>query len=327
LEENEYRKYLRKRDMKVEAVENAVAAVKSFEEALEKRGKDLTSATLSDLKAHIDGLIKSGENSEEGLVALTRYFWLVKRNEFYAYFAAILGGRGVYDSIGEKLGAVAGEAKRKKVFKGFKQPPLGSTPDAYPACTKELLDRLGAELTPEQMKDVLAGNHHRIPAASYEGAKKRWEEAKSMDEFLKGEHQRLVDELEETMKSGRLWYEQVITPEVVEFVRGDRTIQNGIVKGNKVHKSKIPFDPDKWLREKDPKMKRYYACHCQLAREAILKGEEMPLGTFCYCSAGYEKYPLEVALGVPLKVEVLESVLSGGDRCRFAVTIPKEKMK
>jgi hypothetical protein len=182
-------------------------------------------------------------------------------------------------------------------------------------------------LTPEQVKDVLAGNHHRIPAESLAGAKKRWEEAKTMAEFLKGEHQRLVNELEETMKSGRLWYEQVITPEVVEFVKGDQTIQNGVVKGNKVIKSKIPFDPDRWLREKDPKMKRYYACHCQLAREAILKGEEKPLGTFCYCSAGYEKYPLEIALGVPLKVEVLESVLSGGDRCRFAVTIPKDKMK
>jgi hypothetical protein len=327
LEENEYRKYLRKREMKVDAVEKAVAAVKAFEETLGKKGKDLTSAALSDLKAHIDGLIKSGENSDERLVALYRYFWLVKRNDFFSYFATILGGHGVYDSIGEKLGAVVGEEKRKKVFKGFKQPPLGSPVDAYPACTKELLDRLGAELTPEQVKEVLAGNHHRIPASSYEGAKKRWEEAKSMDEFLKGEHQRLVDELEETMKSGRLWYEQVITPEVVEFVKGDRTIQNGVVKGNKVLKSKIPFDPDKWLREKDPKMKRYYACHCQLAREAILKGEELPLGTFCYCSAGYEKYPLEVALGVPLKVEVLESVLSGGDRCRFAVTIPKEKMK
>ena len=33
-----------------------------------------------------------------------------------------------------------------------------------------------------------------------------------MEEFLKGEHGRLVAELEETMKAGRLWYEQVIHP-------------------------------------------------------------------------------------------------------------------
>jgi hypothetical protein len=148
-----------------------------------------------------------------------------------------------------------------------------------------------------------------------------------MEEFLLGEHGRLVAELEEVMRSGRLWYEQVITPEVVEYVRGDQTIQNGVLVGDIVLKSKIPFAPDKWLREKDPKMRCYYACHCQLAREAILNDTAVPLATFCYCSAGYEKLPLEVVLGVPLEVEVLESVLAGGERCRFAVKIPREKLK
>ena len=87
------------------------------------------------------------------------------------------------------------------------------------------------------------------------------------------------------------------------------------------------YDPDRWLKEKDPKMRRYYACHCQLAREAILNDVSEPLGTFCYCSAGYEKLPLEVILGVPLKVEVLESALAGGERCRFSIKIPKDKLK
>ena len=74
-------------------------------------------------------------------------------------------------------------------------------------------------------------------------------------------------------------------------------------------------------------MRRYYACHCQLAREAILTGSERPLGTFCYCSAGYEKLPLEVVLRTPLEVEVLESVLTGGEKCRFAVKIPRDRLK
>jgi len=45
--------------------------------------------------------------------------------------------------------------------------------------------------------------------------KKRWNTAKTLEEFLAGEHNQLVAELEEAMKSGRLWYEQEITPEVV----------------------------------------------------------------------------------------------------------------
>jgi hypothetical protein len=327
LEENEYRKYLRKREMKVEAVEDAVAAVKEFEERLRVDGKSFESASLGDLKEYISGLISTGLNTEDRLLALARYFWLTKRNDFFSHFAAILGGRGVYGSIGERLGEVAGEEKRGEVFDGFTQPPLGSPPDAYPACTKKLLERLGASLPPEEVRKVLAGNHHRIPVEGFAEMVKRWGASKTMEEFLAGEHGRLVAELEDTMKSGRLWYEQVITPEVVEFVRGDQTIQNGLLVGDVVLKSKIPFAPDKWLREKDPRMRRYYACHCQLARDAILNDTAKPLGTFCYCSAGYEKLPLEVVLGVPLEVEVLENVLDGGERCRFAIKMPRDKLK
>jgi hypothetical protein len=327
LEENEYRRYLRKREMKVEAVEDAVVAVKEFEEWLGSRNKTFESASLGDLKMYIAELISGGLNTPERFLALSRYFWLTKRNDFYSHFAAILGGRGVYNSIGDRLKEVAGEEKRSEVFNGFEKPPLGTTPDAYPPCTKDLLDKLNVFLTQEDVKKVLAGNHHRIPLEAFAEKVKRWEASKTMEEFLTGEHKRLVAELEDAWKSGRLWYEQVITPEVVEYVKGDQTIQNGILVGDVVLKSKIPFNPDKWLKEKDPKMRRYYACHCQLARDAILNDTAKPLSTFCYCSAGYEKLPLEVILGVALEVEVLESVLSGGEKCRFAVKIPKNKLK
>lgn len=327
MEENEYRKYLRNREMKVKAVEDAVVAVKKFEEWLSSRSKTFESASLGDLKAYIAELISRGLNTPERLLALSRYFWMTKRNDFYSHFAAILGGRGVYDSIGDKLKEVAGEEKRSEVFNDFEKPPLGTAPDAYPPCTKELLDRLNAFLTPEDTKKVLAGNHHRIPMEAFAEKVKRWEASKTMEEFLAGEHKHLVTELEDAWKSGRLWYEQVITPEVLDYVRSDQTIQNGILVGDVVLKSKIPFNPDKWLKEKDPKMRRYYACHCQLARDAILNDTAEPLSTFCYCSAGYEKFPLEVILGVPLEVEVLESVLAGGEKCRFAVKIPKDKLK
>lgn len=327
MEEKAYREYLGRRGLKGKAVEKAVAAVGELEHSLRDAGKNLETVTLTDLKGYISGLVSSGANTEDRLAALSRYFWLTKRNDLFSHFAAILGGRGVYASIGERLGAVAGEEKRGKVFDGFEAPPLGATPDAYPACTKELLDRLGAALPPGQVKAVLAGNHHRIPVEHFAEMVKRWEKAPSMEEFLEGEHGRLVAELEAAMRSGRPWYEQVITPEVVEYVRKDPTIQNGVVEGDVVLKSKIPFAPATWLGEKDPKMRRYHACHCQLAREAILNDTADPLGTFCYCSAGYEKLPLEVILGTPLEVEVLESALSGGEKCRFAIKIPEDKLK
>ena len=60
---------------------------------------------------------------------------------------------------------------------------------------------------------------------------------------------------------------------------------------------------------------------------AILNGVEGSLATFCYCSARFKKLPLEIFLRVPLEVEILESVLAGSERRRFAVKIPREKLK
>ena len=82
---------------------------------------------------------------------------------------------------------------------------------------------------------------------------------------------------------------------------------------------KIPYMAAKYLAETDLTMRRYYACHCPWAREAIRKGDVQLAETFCQCSGGFHKKPLEVALGLSLKVDVLESALKGDMRCRFAI--------
>jgi len=74
-------------------------------------------------------------------------------------------------------------------------------------------------------------------------------------------------------------------------------------------------------------MKRYYMCHCPLARASILSGEPEISPTWCYCSGGYEKLKFDVIFGEPVEVEVLESALVGDPRCRFAVEIPEGKLK
>ncbi len=44
-------------------------------------------------------------------------------------------------------------------------------------------------------------------------------------------------------------------------------------------------------------------------------------GTYCYCSVGYVKEMHEQYLGRPVEVELLDSVLRGGHRCRFKITV------
>jgi hypothetical protein len=67
-------------------------------------------------------------------------------------------------------------------------------------------------------------------------------------------------------------------------------------------------------------MKRYYACHCPLVREAIL--QDQPVSSeVCDCSLGHASHYL-AGLDQELRGEVLESAVKGDTRCRFVFYLP-----
>jgi predicted hydrocarbon binding protein len=45
--------------------------------------------------------------------------------------------------------------------------------------------------------------------------------------------------------------------------------------------------------------------------------------TYCYCGAGFYQGIWEKVLDEPVQVEVLESVMTGGDVCQIAVELPQ----
>ena len=110
-------------------------------------------------------------------------------------------------------------------------------------------------------------------------------------------------------------------------MRGNQELLSGVRQGDRIYMTKIPYAPKDWLVEKDPLRRRYLACHCPLARESIISGRERVSGTWCYCSAGFEKLLFDVVFGEEVEAEVLESVLAGDGRCRFAITIPEKYLK
>jgi hypothetical protein len=59
-------------------------------------------------------------------------------------------------------------------------------------------------------------------------------------------------------------------------------------------------------------------CLCPLA-EAQKAGQLSP--TYCLCSVGYVKEMHERTLGRPVEVELVDSVLRGGKRCKFRLTV------
>jgi len=190
-----------------------------------------------------------------------------------------------------------------------------------------IIDRLNTELPNVTCKKILTWNYHRIPTESFKEKKDRFEKSDTIDEYLMNEHKTFIEELKSCIKEEKLWYEQKITPAVLRFVQNNQEICTGVRQSNKIYLTKIPYDPKQYLEENDPNLKSYYACHCPLVRSALLEGKIKISPNFCYCSSGYEKLVFDVIFEESVEVDLLESVLNGDNRCRFAIKIPKGKMK
>jgi hypothetical protein len=325
--EKEFRAFLEGRRETPERIELALASVKDFEGYLTKNNVALEETDLSLLKGYISLLIREGRNSEDRLVAVARYCRFAKRNDFFIYIAGLVNAREVLPGVATRLGQVAGEEVRLRVFEGVELPPLGAPQEAYPNLTKKIVQRMERELSQKKCREVLTWNYHEIPTEAFLGHKERFERARDLDQYLRDEHRRFVEEIARSMNEGVAWYEQEITPEVVEFVEANQEISIGKRVGDRIYVTKIPFAPKQFLEERDPRLKRYYACHCPLARTAIRDGQPEIPSTFCYCSAGYTKLAYDVIFGEPVEIEMLESVLKGDSRCRFAIKVPAGKMK
>jgi len=99
----------------------------------------------------------------------------------------------------------------------------------------------------------------------------------------------------------------------------------GIKQGNTIISTKIPKSGYliEYMNETDPEIRRQIYCHCPRVREAV-KDNLMISTTYCYCGAGFYKGIWEEILQQPVEVEVVESVLSGGDVCKIAIHLPDD---
>lgn len=313
------RDHYQKRGFPADLADDAVATVRALEDWLSGQNASLETATPSLIRIYIRLLIDQKRNTMESLLAMARYFYLTGCNETYIYFTALLGGDGVIESISTRLSEAADAATADRLLGRDTRPPLGSDPTDFPAFTKRLMERLEAELPLETVQSVLAGNNHGIPASAFDAEKEHFNHAASLEEYLRGRHERNVAELQKHCDSNTVWYEQSITQGVVDFVAANQEILSAVKDGNTLYVTKIPYDPDKYLSETDPRLKRYYACHCPFAREAIKSGSPEISPNWCYCSGGFAKHPFEIVMGRPLRVELLQSVLKGDPVCRFAI--------
>lgn len=324
MDEERFKAFVAKIDRKEEVIKSNIGLVKEFEAFLGKsKRKDLDHFSVEDVHNFMEHLMKKGENTRENAIALLRYARFTKNRETEIAILELVDGSDVLKNLSEVVKRTVGEKKHKEVFEGIELPSLGTSPRDKPKVTKGVMKRLEAKLDGETCRAVLSSNLHFVPDEAFLEDKKTFEKSKGIDDFLERRHKDYVDELEQHMKEKKLYFTQEIDEAVLDYVRNTPTCQVGVREGDIIHVTKIPYMAKKYLREKDERMKRYYACHCAWVREAIRARMKIS-PNFCYCSAGFEKRLWDVIFGQPTKAEVMQTVLKGDLICKFAIHIPRE---
>jgi hypothetical protein len=311
--------FLQGRKFTLQQVDEFTAIATQFADALECAGNV---PAVEFFKSFSKQMMVEGKNTYDNYYALLLYGRYLKDNDLALASLELIDGGEALDNLFRKTGDMLGEVRRNEIFDGLEVIPLGTPNSEKPAAMQVMLQRLEAA-EPDACKRILASGLRDLPDEYYQSAKEKFAKSRDIDEYLLRKKQDLLVELEKIMNEGRLYFNQEITPEVLEYVRNDPEIGQGVRVGNVIYESKIPHMTKEFLAETDEDRKRYYFCHCPWVKESLKAGRSDISPTFCNCSAAFHKKPWEVIFGQPIEAEVLESVLQGDSRCRFAIHLPE----
>ncbi len=315
-----FRELLKKRKLAAKKIAAAVALAERFEAFIDSTGGKPDAETTW---AFCEVLIREGQNTFDNLLALARYGQFIKNNAVYVAVLELLDGREAQGNLYRRVGELFGRELRDEVFAGIGVAPLGTPSTEKPGYMFPVLERLTNNVGRRAVEQLLSACLRDLPDEYYRNDRRAYVRARNIDTYLVAKHCSFVRTLRKCQKAGELFFAQEITDQVVEFVRQNQEIETGVRVGDTLYVTKIPYNAKRFLAEEEPLLRRYYACHCPWAREAIRTGTVAVDSIFCNCSGGFSKKPWEVIFGQTLRVEVLESALRGDMRCRFAIHLPE----
>jgi hypothetical protein len=313
-----FRTMLEGRKVPADKMSAALALAERFENYAQQSGS-LSAETAWEFSKV---LIEEGQNTEDNFITLARYGLFIRNNAVFVAFVESLDGGEAQENLYKRVAEWFGETLRDEVFAGIGVAPFGIPTPEKPRYMQPVIERLEQALGPDACRELLANCLRDLPDEYFLSGRETYKSCKDIDEYLIKKKEGFVEQLEACQRDGRLFFAQEITDDVLAFVRSEAEIGGGVRDGNVIYETKIPYMTKQYLTETDETLKRYFYCHCPWAREAVKSGEKVaPI--FCNCSAGFHKKPWEIIFGQTLQVEVLESVLQGDLRCRFAIHLPE----
>jgi hypothetical protein len=320
----EYRMYLREQGNPEDAIEQQMTLVGDFVKFLAEIGFHKNANTgKTDVERFARKLIGEGGNTLENFSHLRDYtHWLGYRS-LYVALIEVMDCHNALEVLADEIERKHSLETRERIFREA-LPPLGSDEKERWEYTRTVMQEMTCQLTPQEARSAWFQVQHGIPVHFWRTRdaeeREKFQKWGDIDAYLDIKRQERDGMLTRLREEDKLWYTVVINDEVLEFVKSDPEMEVGRREGNKIYISKIPYNAVRYLHETDVKMKRYYACHCPLLREAILRDQPVSPEA-CYCSLGHASHYL-AGLGQELRGEVLESAIKGDSRCRFVFYLP-----
>ena len=312
--------YLQKYKIDDTEIKFSLDIVKRFQ----KYQQDNNSFSGENIQDFAEKIISKEDRTVDAAKALARWLRFNNQEEDLIYILTLFNSLGVLETIIARLKNRIDLVSLEKLINRSKLPAFGSKINAYPPVTNSFLIALQEILSEKEIKEILSGNNHQIPLEVFNKDKKLFQQLENIDLYLEKKHQEMIEEMEKCYYEGILWFEQKITLRVIDFVKANQEVSTGIRKGDYIYITKILYKATEFLTEKDIKMKRYLYCHCPFVRTSILDDQIEVPDLWCYCSSGFAKTRFEVIFDQTVEIELLESVLSGGDKCRFRIKVPKK---
>jgi hypothetical protein len=319
----EYGEYLEKQDVPAETIESRLSIIGDFTNFLVQHGLTETAAGKEEADGYAGKLIASGRNSVESFSALRDYAGWLGQRRLYVALVELMDCRDAMAVLAREVEARHGRETRDLIFREA-LPPLGADEKQRCAHTRTITERMSRQMTPEEIRAAWFRVQHGIPAGAWRESdredKEKYRRCGNLDEFLDLRRRERDAFLTRLRDENKLWYTVEITDEVLAFIKSNPEIEAGRREGDKIYITKVPYNAAGYLHETDARMKRYHACHCPLAREAIL--QDTPVSPdICNCSLGHASHYL-AGLGQALEGVVLESAIKGDTRCRFVFELP-----
>jgi len=221
------------------------------------------------------------------------------------------------DKFSKCLNEIAGEDIRKKILAGSENFTESTNIGEIFSWSQNAMKKLDSLFDEEKRIDIMTGCACQYPKQELQVIKKRYEETNDIDLI----HQMLQEKFENFLKNTLK-----LNEEYFNFIVNRGWGLAGVKKENTIVATKIPKSGNliEYMKESDPEKKRAHYCHCPRVRDALKTPGARISPTYCNCGAGFYKGIWEEILQKPVRVEVLESVLNGGNVCKIAIHLPPD---